>query len=207
MSTREAAAFFLTTVNSFDAKASTRVTGRAPPVRRFATIFVVQRRGQMKAGAYSEAGGNWRPMPAFLRQPSGRSCTMKKFFALFAIPAGVVENWKKTTNPAKAKAMSDDMMKAWDKWMKDHEKDIVDKGQPLGKTKRVTAQKVSDVRNDLDFYVIVKADSHEAAAELFEDHPHLQIPESSVEIMEIPEMPAQERRDTAQDRQHSHAHN
>ena len=132
---------------------------------------------------------------------------MKKFFALFAIPAGVVENWKKTTNPAKAKAMSDDMMKAWDKWMKDHEKDIVDKGQPLGKTKRVTAQKISDVRNDLNFYVIVKADSHEAAAEMFEDHPHLQIPESSVEIMEIPEMPAQERRDTAQDRQHSHAHN
>jgi len=130
---------------------------------------------------------------------------MKKFFALFAIPAAAVENWKKTTDPAKAKAMSDDMMKAWDKWMKDHEKDIVDKGQPLGKTKRVTAQKVSDVRNDLNFYVIVKADSHEAAAELFEDHPHLQIPESSVEIMEIPEMPAQERRDTAQDRQHSHA--
>jgi hypothetical protein len=66
---------------------------------------------------------------------------MKKFFALFAIPTAVVENWKKTSDPAKAKAMSDDMMKAWDKWMNDHEKDIVDKGQPLGKTKRVTAQR------------------------------------------------------------------
>ena len=131
---------------------------------------------------------------------------MKKFFALFAIPATVIEDWKKTTDPAKAKAMSDDMMKAWDKWMKDHEKHIVDKGQPLGKTKRVTAQKVSDVRNDLNFYVIVKADSHKAAAELFKGHPHLQIPESSVEVMEIPEMPAQERRDSAQDRQHGHAH-
>ena len=131
---------------------------------------------------------------------------MKKFFALFAIPAAVVENWQKTTDPAKAKAMSDDMMKAWDKWMKDHAKDIVDKGQPLGKTKRVTAQKVSNVRNDLNFYVIVKADSHEAAAKLFEGHPHLQIPESSVEVMEIPEMPAQDRRDRTQDRRHSTAH-
>ena len=131
---------------------------------------------------------------------------MKKFFALFAIPAAVVENWQKTTDPAKAKAMSDDMMKAWDKWMKDHGKDIVDKGQPLGKTKRVTAQKVSDVRNDLNFYVIVKADSHEAAAKLFQGHPHLQIPESSVEVMEIPEMPAQDQRNRAQDQQHSHAH-
>lgn len=35
---------------------------------------------------------------------------MKKFFALFAIPAAVVDNWKKTTDPAKAKAMSDDMI-------------------------------------------------------------------------------------------------
>ena len=130
---------------------------------------------------------------------------MKKFFAVFTMPAAVVENWKKTTDPAKAKAMSDDMMKAWDKWMKNHEKDIVDKGQPLGKTKRVTAQKVSDIKNDLNFYVIVKADSHEAAAELFEGHPHLQIPESSVEVMEIPEMPAQGRRESAQDRQHRHA--
>src|SRR5260221_6479597 len=130
--------------------------------------------------------GTGSPRPAFLRRPSGRSCTMKKFFALFAIPAAVIENWKKTTDPAKAKAVSDDMMKAWDKWMKDHEKDIVDKGQPLGKTKRVTAQKTSDVRNDLDFYVIVKADSHEAAAELIEDHPHLQIPDASVEVMDIP---------------------
>lgn len=76
----------------------------------------------------------------------------------------------------------------------------------MGKTKRVTAQKVSYVRNDLNFYVIVKADSHEAAAELFEGHPHLQIPESSIEVMDIPEMPAQERRDSAQDRQHRHAH-
>jgi hypothetical protein len=131
---------------------------------------------------------------------------MKKFFALFEIPAAVVENWKKTTDPEKAKAMSDDMMKAWDKWMKDHEKHIVDKGQPLGKTKRVTAQKVSDVKNDLDFYVIVKADSHEAAAALFKGHPHLQIPESSVEVMEIPEMPAQERRTSTQERRHSSAH-
>jgi hypothetical protein len=131
---------------------------------------------------------------------------MKKFFALFAIPAAVVENWQKTTDPAKVKAMSDDMMKAWDKWMKDHEEDIVDMGQPLGKTKRVTAQKVSDVRNDLNFYVIVMADSHEAAAKLFRGHPHLQIPESSVEVMEIPEMPAQDRRDRARDGQHSSAH-
>jgi len=34
-------------------------------------------------------------------------------------------------------------------------------------------------------YAIVEAESHEAAAKTFEGHPHLQIPQSSIEIMEI----------------------
>src|SRR5205823_12562354 len=112
------------------------VEGNAPNGAVRSLAITLLRRGTRRVA------GTGFPRPAFLRQPSERSCTMKKFFALFAIPTAVVENWKKTTDPAKAKAMSDDMMKAWDKWMKDHEKDIVDKG-PLGKTKRVTAQKVS----------------------------------------------------------------
>jgi hypothetical protein len=38
-------------------------------------------------------------------------------------------------------------------------------------------------------YSIVEAESHEAAAEQFKDHPHLQIPQSSIEIMEIHALP------------------
>lgn len=34
-------------------------------------------------------------------------------------------------------------------------------------------------------YSIVEAESHEAAAQAFENHPHLQIPQASIEIMEI----------------------
>jgi len=34
-------------------------------------------------------------------------------------------------------------------------------------------------------YAVVEADSHEAAARTFEGHPHLQIPQSSIEVMEI----------------------
>jgi hypothetical protein len=54
-----------------------------------------------------------------------------------------------------------------------------------GKTKRVTSGGVSDTRNDIVLYSIIEAESHEAAAKLFEDHPHLQIPQSSIEVMEI----------------------
>ena len=114
---------------------------------------------------------------------------MKKFFALFLIPHAVMENWRKTTPPEQMKTASEDMMKAWQKWMKDHEKILADHGGPLGKTKRVTAQNISDARNDLGGYVIVEAESHEAAAKIFVGHPHFMIPEASIEVMEIPSVP------------------
>jgi hypothetical protein len=34
-------------------------------------------------------------------------------------------------------------------------------------------------------YSFVEAESHEAAAKAFENHPHLQIPQSSIEIMYV----------------------
>ena len=47
------------------------------------------------------------------------------------------------------------------------------------------AEGVSDIKNVMAAYVIVQAESHEAAARLFENHPHFTIfPGDSVEIME-----------------------
>jgi hypothetical protein len=34
-------------------------------------------------------------------------------------------------------------------------------------------------------YSLIEADSHQAAAKIFEKHPHLGIPQASIEIMEI----------------------
>jgi hypothetical protein len=113
---------------------------------------------------------------------------MKKYFALFSIPASVVDDWKKTTKAEDMKAASDKMMQEWGKWTKEHEKNLSDKGAPLGKTKRVTSQSISNIRNDLNWYSIVEADSHDAAARMFQDNPHLQIPGSAIEVMEIPPM-------------------
>jgi len=115
---------------------------------------------------------------------------MTKFFALFMIPASAVDEWKKNTKPEEMKSASEKMMRDWEKWRKAHQKDLVDTGAPLGKTKRVSSNKISDVRNDLNWYSIVEAESHDAAARLFEDNPHLQIPGSSIEVMEIPPGPA-----------------
>jgi len=69
--------------------------------------------------------------------------------------------------------------------MSDHTKMFVDKGAGVGKTKSVTVQGISDTKNEIMLYAIVDAESHEAAAKTFEGHPHLQIPQSSIEVMEI----------------------
>jgi hypothetical protein len=53
-----------------------------------------------------------------------------------------------------------------------------------GKTKRVSSNGTSDAKKDIILYSFVEAESHEAAANAFENHPHLQIPQSTIEVME-----------------------
>jgi hypothetical protein len=73
-----------------------------------------------------------------------------------------------------------------------HAAAVVGQGGPLGKTKRTSAQGVSDIKNNLTGYVVVQADSHEAAARMFENHPHFTLfPGDSVEIMECLPIPGQ----------------
>ena len=82
---------------------------------------------------------------------------------------------------------------AWHKWMHDHAADLVEHGGPLGKTKKIGPDGVSDISNRMTGYVVVQSESHEAAAKMFEGHPHFMIfPGDSVEVMEclpIPSMP------------------
>lgn len=54
-----------------------------------------------------------------------------------------------------------------------------------GKTKRITAEGITDVRNEVMLFSQVQARTHEEAAALFTNHPHLQIPGSSIEVMTV----------------------
>jgi hypothetical protein len=81
-------------------------------------------------------------------------------------------------------------MDAWMQWGEANSAAIVDQGTPLGKTKRASPDGVSDIKNAMTGYVIVQAESHEAAARLFENHPHFSIfPGDAVEIMECLALP------------------
>lgn len=81
-------------------------------------------------------------------------------------------------------------MKAWQDWHAKNAELIVQDGGPLGKTKRADGNGVADTVNAMTGYVLVRAETHEAAAKLFEGHPHFTIfPGKSVEIMECLPMP------------------
>ena len=72
-------------------------------------------------------------------------------------------------------------------WNAAHRDVILYQGGPLGPTRRIDdAGAVSDVVNLLTDFMVVKAASHDEAARLFEDHPHMSIfPCDGVEVMPV----------------------
>jgi hypothetical protein len=117
-------------------------------------------------------------------QPSRRSPDMKKFLVLYLAPTTVLDDWMRK-DPKEREAAEKKMQQEWQRWSRDHAKIFDDEDAGVGKTKVVNPQGVSDSRNDVMLYATVEADSHDEAAKLFKDHPHLQIPQATIEIMEV----------------------
>ncbi len=81
-------------------------------------------------------------------------------------------------------------MAAWGKWMEDNKASIAEEGAPLGKTVKVSRDGVTETTNNLLGYIVVEAGNKEAAAKLFENHPHFTIFEGDgIEVMECLPMP------------------
>ena len=80
---------------------------------------------------------------------------------------------------------------AWKGWVEKHQGAIQAMGGPLGKTKKVDGKGVADIANEMGAFTVVRAASHEAAAKMFENHPHFAIfPGERVEIMPVLPIPA-----------------
>jgi hypothetical protein len=91
---------------------------------------------------------------------------------------------------AERKAKEREGIAAWQAWVEKHKSAIVGMGGPLGKTKRATQQGIEDAANEMGAYTVVRAESHDAAAKLFEKHPHFTIfPGDRVEVMPILPIP------------------
>jgi hypothetical protein len=91
---------------------------------------------------------------------------------------------------AERRAKEQEGMAAWKAWVEKHQSAVAAMGGPLGKTKRVTSRGTEDISNELSAFMVVRAESHAAAAKLFENHPHFAIfPGEGVEIMPVMPIP------------------
>ncbi|HEV3245017.1 MAG TPA: hypothetical protein VG102_01530 [Candidatus Paceibacterota bacterium] len=115
---------------------------------------------------------------------------MKQYLAVFLGPPEATQKYM-AQDEATRKANDKKGFDAWTKWARDHEKDIVGMGSPLGKTKKVDKSGISDIRNEMGAWTVVQANSHEEAAKMFENHPHFAIfPGERVEVMEMLSIPS-----------------
>jgi len=110
---------------------------------------------------------------------------MSKFFVLYLAPPASIDKMMANSTPEQREAG----MAAWMTWMKSNAKALAEMGAPLGKTKRVTAEGVSGVRNDVTGYSIIEAESHEAAANMLAGHPHLQVPGAYIDVLSVTPIP------------------
>lgn len=82
-------------------------------------------------------------------------------------------------------------MKAWEAWRTRHAAAIVATDVMVGKARRVTTTGVADASNEMAGFVIVEAADIDAAAGLFEGHPHITVfPGDGIGVMPVvSEMP------------------
>ena len=114
---------------------------------------------------------------------------MKQVLAVFIGTSGSMARWNQLPEAERQQRQTKGVA-AWRKWVDDHKAEIVQMGSPLGKTKSVSSAGTTDIRNNLTAWTVVNADSQEAAAKLFENHPHFTIfPGDSVEVMECLPIP------------------
>jgi len=82
------------------------------------------------------------------------------------------------------------MMAAWNKWVEDLGDQMVEPGNPVGKSYTVSASGVEDHggANPLMGYSVVKADNIEAALEIAKGCAHLLMKNATIEVAEQMQM-------------------
>ncbi len=111
---------------------------------------------------------------------------MQKCIAMYMAPAETMAEWMQKPE-ADRKEDEQKMKQEWDAWMSAHATMIIETC-PTGKNMRVTGDTVATTSNDVMMYSIVEAESQEAAAEIFKNHPHFGIPGATIDIMPIRSM-------------------
>ncbi|TAK90761.1 MAG: hypothetical protein EPO06_07590 [Burkholderiaceae bacterium] len=115
---------------------------------------------------------------------------MKNFLAIYLGTPAAMAQWNSMPDSEKQKRQVEGVQ-AWHAWVDRNKASIVEIGGPLGRTKSVSSAGIADIRNSMTAFTVVQAESHEAAAKLFENHPHFTFfPGESIEIMECLPIPS-----------------
>jgi hypothetical protein len=115
---------------------------------------------------------------------------MKKFLALYTGSPAAFAAWT-ALSPAEQQQRQVQGIAAWKQWMADNAASVAETGGPLSKTTLIDLAGISEIRNQLAGFTIVQAESQQAAAALFVNHPHFAIfPGQGVELMEFLPIPA-----------------
>ena len=115
---------------------------------------------------------------------------MKRYLAVFTGSPAAMASWEALPESERQQRQAKGMA-AWKKWASENAASIVEMGGPLSRTKLVSKGGISDIRNNLAAFTIVQAETQEAAARLFIDHPHFTLfPGEGVEVMEVLPIPA-----------------
>ena len=112
-----------------------------------------------------------------------------RYLAIFLGTPDSMARWN-ALDESTRKAKESEGIQAWKDWMEKHKAALAQMGSPLGKTLRVDKSGFAPTKNAMTAWVALDADSHEAAARMFEGHPHFTIfPGESIEVMECLPIP------------------
>lgn len=106
-----------------------------------------------------------------------------RFLVTYQMPHQGMDEWMKIPE-ADRKAQEEQMQSEWNAWMASHA-NVISETAAVGKPKKITANGAEDARNDIMMYSFVEAESLEAAADMFKDHPHFGIPGGWIEVMTV----------------------
>jgi hypothetical protein len=108
---------------------------------------------------------------------------MPRFLAVYTMKRENVVRFRQLPQAEQA-AVDAAGVPQWVAWEARHAAAILDRGGMVGKTRRVTKDGVAEATNDICGYLVVEAESLDAAARLFENHPHVAIfPGDAIDIM------------------------
>jgi hypothetical protein len=109
---------------------------------------------------------------------------MAKFMVLYRSPFSAEEQMANTDQTQVQTGMD-----AWMTWAKEAGEVVVDLGMPLGNGRHLDGTNATAGETDVAGYSILQGESLDAVVKLLERHPHLMVPENSLDVLPILSMP------------------